>query len=134
MVDAEMQQWIEENSQENGNYATLADHELGEPAWYTENGTKDQIGLMITARAGACILKGNKTRASKATYQDTLCPHCDLAEPETETHLLVTCPCYSRQRLKLLQALHTSWSQSQRRIYLGACVKIKRKCIFSARG
>ena len=42
MVDAEMQQWIEENSQENGNYATLADHALGEPAWHTENGTKDQ--------------------------------------------------------------------------------------------
>ena len=85
LIDDQMQTWIEQNSRENGDYATLADHTLGDPAWHMDNGTKDQVGLMITARAGACLLRGNKTRDRKTQVEETLCPHCNQREPETET-------------------------------------------------
>ena len=97
---------IEDISADNGDYKELCDHDLGTPAWHTTQGTKLQIGLMITARAGACKLRGNKTRDSKATRQDTLCNLCGREEPEDETHLLVDCPYYQTWRTKMWTEVH----------------------------
>ena len=35
LVEEEMEIWIQQHSEENGDYETLADHAPGEPAWHT---------------------------------------------------------------------------------------------------
>ena len=57
LMQRKMDSWIRTNSDKNGDYAELCDHAHSSPAWHIGNGTKLQVGLMITARAGACILR-----------------------------------------------------------------------------
>ena len=99
LMQRKMDSWIRTNSDKNGDYAELCDHAHSSPAWHIGNGTKLQVGLMITARAGACILRGNKTTDKRQSLADTLCLWCDRMAPETETHLLITCPYYNTWRV-----------------------------------
>ena len=128
-----MDSWIRTNSDKNGDYAELCDHAHSSPAWHIGNGTKLQVGLMITARAGACILRGNKTTNKRLSLADTLCLKCDRMAPETETHLLITCPYYNTWREPLLTKLHSVWSPQQRFAFRTADADQKRLFLLGAR-
>ena len=125
--------WIRTNSRTNGDYSELCDHDHYSPAWHIGNGTKLQVGLMITARAGACILRGNKTPDKRLSLADTLCKLCDQLEPETETHLLITCPYYDAWRRPLLTELHKVWSPQQSSTFTRADADQKRLFLLGAR-
>ena len=88
---------------------------------------------MITARAGACILRGNKTTDRRLSLADTLCVRCNHMEPETETHLLITCPNYNTWREPLLTKLHSVWSPQQRSTFRTADADQKRLFLLGAR-
>ena len=104
-----MQTIIDEISAQNGDYKELCDHPQRTPAWHATQGSKIQIGLMIIARAGACKLRGNKTRDKNATHQEiTLCDLCAREEPEDETHILIDCPYYATWRRKMWTKAPTS--------------------------
>ena len=94
--------------------SSLCDHPHEGPVC---NGTKLQIGLMITARAGACILRGNKTGDSRLNLANTLCILCNLREPETEDHLLLNCTRYDAWRGPLMMGLNSLWTEQQQALY-----------------
>ena len=128
-----MEHWITSNSSMNGDYAELCDHPHEEPAWHTSNGTKLQIGLMITARAGACILRGNKTGNARQSMANTLCSLCDLMEPETEGHLLLHCTRYETWRRPLMRDLNTTWTTHQQTLFHIASDKQKKLYLLGAK-
>ena len=82
-------EWINTHSARNGDYKELCPP-WGHQAFHLKNGTKKGIGLMITGRAGAWILNGNKTAATRI-----LCI-CGL-NYEDEAHILQECPRYTKQ-------------------------------------
>jgi hypothetical protein len=63
---------------------------------------------MITARAGALAIRGNKTNKPGS---DTSCPVCGGEEEEDETHLLIRCTAYSPARTELMETLEHIWGQ-----------------------
>jgi hypothetical protein len=99
-------QWLDDNSVRNGDYDILYE---GGRAHHLNNGTRREVALMITARAGACILLGNKTGAGGFE-----CQICGLGEREDETHLLLGCPGYAEFRADLLYEVKAGWSNDMR--------------------
>ena len=108
-AENEWTMWINENSHKNGDYIFLCPPK-GKPAEHLSNGTKKEIGLMITARAGACILNGNKTSKSN----DSFCKLCDSKSTENEAHILMECEAYNTPRSQLWSTLNRCWTQEQK--------------------
>jgi hypothetical protein len=108
-IDEMWEEWCESHGEENGYYHLLCP-KVGEAAEHLKNGNKKQIALMITARMGAIICRGNKTNDAK-TREDYMCPHCTLREIEDETHILVRCPVYAHLREPMITEVRETMSQ-----------------------
>ena len=105
---------LKEISARNGNYAELAPP-LGKAARHLRNGTKLEVALMMTARAGACKFRGNKTAKKGATAEERACTQCFNPNliPEDETHVFPECRRYMVPRSRLDRALRRCWSTDQ---------------------
>lgn len=83
---------------------------MGHEAEHISNGTKKQVGLMITARAGACICRGNKTADAKTTLLERTCSLCNAGVVEDEAHILLECQRYEVQRIQMIRTVRQNWS------------------------
>jgi hypothetical protein len=117
--------WLEENGSQYGHYDVLYE---GQRAPHTHNGTKRQIALMCTARAGALNLRGSRTAAEG---RDKTCTLCSVAgvEDETQCHVLIKCDAYNSPRETLQTALRQTWTASSIRwtLELGALLGLRRR-------
>ena len=106
--------WCEEHVRNGGFYDLLAPP-VGQAAEHLKWGLKTEVGLMVTARAGALVLRGN--RVGKADLPPTLW-HCSLCyNPqrclEDEPHVFLECTRYAPSRLLMWQKLCVAWSEDQ---------------------
>jgi hypothetical protein len=102
VANKRMISWLEVHGGNNGHYDILYE---GGAADHLQRGTKTEIALMCTARAGACLLRGNKTADKKATAADKKCRLCRQDQTEDETHILMECQTYGTQRADMLSDL-----------------------------
>lgn len=111
---SEADEILNELSARNGNYALLAPP-LRKPASHLTNGTKIRIALMISMRAGACCLRGNKVARRDATARDRACTACynPTLLPENEAHVTLVCLPYAIPRGTMLTSIRSLWSLSQ---------------------
>jgi hypothetical protein len=103
------EEWCYEKASENGDYDRLCPP-VGHEAEHISNGTKKQVGLMITARAGACICRGNKTADAKTTLLERTCSLCNAGVVEDEAHILLECQRYEVQRIQMIRTVRQNWS------------------------
>ena len=111
-VDTMWEEWCDEFGELNGDYQLLCP-QMGEEAEHISNGTKKQVGLMITARAGACTCRGNKT-ANSNNVEEKKCQHCTLGQFEDETHMIVECKAYQEPRSRMLAEVHRNMTEEQK--------------------
>jgi hypothetical protein len=119
--------WLAEQGRRNGQYHRLWE---GKQAMHLNQGTRKQIGLMISARLGALLLKGNKTGERIEEEGERNCSCCEGGQTEDETHLIIECQCpeIRIQRKILLQALEDKWSEQQKTTYQEA--SNQNKCLY----
>ena len=113
------EEWCCEKASENGDYDRLCPP-VGQEAEHISNGTKKQVGLMITARAGACICRGNKTADAKATLLERTCSLCNAGLVEDETHILLECQRYEVLRIQMFRTVRQNWSAEHWQLFLEA--------------
>ena len=87
----------------------------GGEKWRLTNGTRRQVGLMITARLGALILRGNHT--GDGSELEANCAFCDGGEHETTEHILNRCTGYTRITNNMLLRLKSVWTKSEWNIF-----------------
>jgi hypothetical protein len=117
MQELEWEEWCSTSSARNGDYAALAPP-AGKAASHLQWGSKLEIGLMVTMRAGACALRGNKVGMSaNSDPAEWVCRFCRGGQRENEHHLLLGCPFYSGPRVLMLQRLSRAWSREQCEVY-----------------
>ena len=111
LLGMEWEQWCKEHAADNGQYDLLAP-KLGERAEHIANGTKKEIGLMTTARAGQLYLKP-KLAGKKSRPSSGLCHLCDGKHIEDEGHVLLVCSKYDAQRHLLMAGWESACSADQ---------------------
>ena len=126
-LDIDWTKWCGEQGERNGDYHLLCPQK-GHAAEHLNAGSKKQIGLMITARCGALIVRGNKTAEKHATPHDKSCtlhPNPEL-EPEDEGHVLLACPEYDEFRQPMMEEMRSEWSPEQSELYDGSNFRYKK--------
>jgi hypothetical protein len=118
-LERDWSSWIQSCSADYGHYA-LRSPRHGSAAAHVAQGTKAEIGLMITARAGSCILRGNRTSARPPGDPHALCVLCDEGAREDEAHLLLSCTAYTNHRDEMWQGVKAAWSEPQIQHMLGS--------------
>jgi hypothetical protein len=105
--------WLAEHgAKENGYYALLYQ---GGKAKHLRNGTRKEIALMATARAGASILRGNKAANKQATTEENECTECNMHKKEDETHIMTQCTYgpWTKARATCENRIKKAWTKEQ---------------------
>ena len=133
MQELEWEEWCSSSSAQNGDYAALAPP-AGEAATHLQWGSKLEIGLMVTMRAGACALRGNKVGMSgNSDPAEWLCRLCPSGQRENEHHLLLACPFYSGPRVLMQQRLSRAWSRAQCVVYASSSPRERKMLLLGRR-
>jgi len=80
---------------------------------------------MITARAGSCILRGNRTSAAPHGDPISLCNLCDEGVREDEAHLLLSCTAYTALRDEMWRRVQEAWSEAQVQFMLSSPQQVR---------
>ena len=113
IAENRQREWLTEHGgKRNGYYALLYQ---GGKAKHLRNGTRKEIALMATVRAGAAILRGNKAADKKATKEETECTECDMHKKEDEPHIMTQCTYgpWAKARATCENRIKRAWTKEQ---------------------
>jgi hypothetical protein len=118
---ARLEKWLTNSSDRDyeADYWQLYDG----TSWRTEKGTKEEVGLMTTARLGALMLTGGRTGDSGCG--NPICVMCGQEE-ETMNHMMLRCRRTTTHRQELEQARAQILNEDQQREYNEASQHEKR--------
>jgi hypothetical protein len=111
--------WLKQRCHDNydADYWNLYDG----TSWRIQQGTKEEIGLMVTARLGALLLTDSKAADGK----EPLCPMCGR-EGETSQHMILRCSGTDAERKEMMAGLRSILSRGQRKEFKRAGPHVKK--------